>query len=126
LFQLALRNAGQELTVPKEERPARDVLIRDISGYLLDCDPESATMKQMLAERSRTSGRPKLVRRVADALFAKFERIREQRPKAPEPNDQDLSPKDKASPKDQAPGANDQIPKPNDQPRTKSEAGRPE
>jgi hypothetical protein len=77
-------------------------------------------MKQMLAERSRTSGRPKLVRRVADALFAKFEQIREQRPRAPEPNDQDLSPKD------QAPGANDQIPKPNDQPRTKSEAGRPE
>jgi transcriptional regulator with XRE-family HTH domain len=31
LFQLALRNAGQELTVPEEERPARDVLIRDIS-----------------------------------------------------------------------------------------------
>jgi hypothetical protein len=87
LFQLALRRAGEELAVADSDRPARDALIRTIGWLLVDCVPESEPVKRTLAELDRTTGRPKLVRQVADALFAKFEQIREQQPKAPEPND---------------------------------------
>jgi hypothetical protein len=97
LFQLALRRAGEKLDVSDADRPARDALIKTISWLLVDCVPESEPVKRTLAELGRTTGRPKLVRRVAEALFADFERIREQQPGAPEPATQVASPKDEAA-----------------------------
>ncbi len=83
LFQLALRQAGEAVGVESADEPARDWLARTLAWLLVDSDPESATMEQTLAELGRTTGRPELVQRVAAALVAKFEEIRDRRPVPP-------------------------------------------
>lgn len=83
MFQLALRQAGEAVRVESADEPVRDWVVRTLAWLLVDCDPESATMEQTLAELGRTTGRPELVQQVVAALVAKFEEIRDRRPVLP-------------------------------------------